>query len=227
MRSHEHPKPQTTSPAKQIGPAPTAREIADAIDRQLVDGEVLYEPSREMFRGKPATVLARVAADPSIDIRRGLQGGGYVVEKIKVSYRMKAVLEVPEGTAKVAPLGGLADGVQALGNSGYSTWTWSVTPLKAEDFDLTLYLYAIVSLDGESSPHLLLTKEAKIRVRPSPLLSKVLAETGSFAGKVYDKMPEIIASGLGSGIASLMYFVWRSRRRKKHPPKAIIAGTGL
>ena len=219
---------QGKSGVRPVRSSPEAASIADAIRRQLTAGTILYQPSVEMAVGVPSTVLLRVSSDPSADIRKGLQSSGYVVEAASVSYRMKAVLEPPPQFATAVPLGGLADGVQLVGPAGFASWTWSVTPLKSHDFDMTLYVYALINIDGEQSPHMLTTKTAKISVRSSPLSAQILKQTELLAGKIYDKLPETVASAIVGGMTATACLIWRKRkatgkRPRRRPPTPRIA----
>jgi hypothetical protein len=135
-------------PEQPILPSGTP-EILKKDCQSLVEGQLLFEPSRTMRQGKPYPVFARLTRNPGVNIAEGLQGSDFVITKERVSCKVSMNLDSEE------PRGFLMEKVpadrpdaQLLEPDKFSQWDWRVTPRRNGSLHLLLYVVPMLYVDG-------------------------------------------------------------------------------
>jgi hypothetical protein len=128
------------------------REDVPAVIKQdcqkLVEGQLVFTPNTTMHQGTPYTVSARLSRGADVNITKGLDGKGIVVENALVSCMVAMTLDAEEPNAfKIENLpAGRKDDQILLANS-YTQWDWRVTPLKSGSLHLLLYVTPMIYVD--------------------------------------------------------------------------------
>lgn len=121
--------------------------------QRLVEGQLLFEPAPTMRQGQAYSVYARLIRNPGVNIRQGLDGSQFVIEKAQVSCRIGMNLDSNESDAfliEELPKGRKDD--QLLEPDKFSQWDWRVTPKKHGTLHLLLYVTPLLYVDGISDP---------------------------------------------------------------------------
>lgn len=124
-------------------------EIVKNDCEKLVDGQLLFEPSKAMRQGKPYPVFARLSRNPKVDLSEGLKGSTFVIVTERVSCKVSMSLDSEEPSAFVVdkqPAGRRDD--QVLEQDSFSQWDWRVTPRKHGMLHLLLYVTPMLYVDG-------------------------------------------------------------------------------
>lgn len=103
--------------------------------KSLKQGQILFNPAKQMKVGVTEIVEARIAKEINEHIAKGLQGRGVPqVEQIKVGTFMKVHLGGDEFEIKLRS----NSEEQLIANEGFTTWEWDVTPHKGGPHTLLL-----------------------------------------------------------------------------------------
>jgi hypothetical protein len=124
-------------------------EIVKKDCQKLVDGQLVFEPSRTMRQGTAYPVFARLSRGSGVNITEGLDGLHIVIAKERVSCKVSMSLDSEEPSAffiDTVPAGRRDD--QFLEPDKFSQWDWRVTPRKHGPLHLLLYVTPMLYVDG-------------------------------------------------------------------------------
>lgn len=140
---------------------PIQPDVADIVKKdcqKLVDGQLLFEPSKTMRQGQPYSVFARLARTPSgngptgspaVNIAEGLEGSNFTVVAERVSCKVAMSLDSEESAAfKIDKVPVDRKDEQLLEVGKFSQWDWRVTPRKNGPLHLLLYVTPMLYVDG-------------------------------------------------------------------------------
>jgi hypothetical protein len=158
-------------------PPPDIPEIVKKDCQKLVDGQLLFEPSRTMRQGTAYPVFARLSRGSGVKITEGLDGLHVVITKERVSCKVSMNLDSEEPNAfmiEKVPSDRRDD--QFLEPNTFSQWDWRVTPRKHGSLHLLLYVTPMLYVDdiGEQ------LKEFKQPPRVITVTPDYLYESGAF-----------------------------------------------
>jgi hypothetical protein len=124
-------------------------EVAKKDCTQLVDGLLLFEPSKTMRTGQWYSIFARLTRSPGIDILQGLDGSRFTVVKQRVSCEVSMNLDSEEaGAFAIEKVPADRKDEQLLIQGSASQWDWRVQPHKHGTLHLLLYVSPILYVDG-------------------------------------------------------------------------------
>lgn len=152
-------------------------EIVKKDCEKLIDGQLLFEPSRTMRQGQPYPVFARLSRNPGVNITEGLDGPQFVIVKARVSCNVSMSLaseELDGFQIDKQPPGRKDD--QILEPDSYSEWDWRVTPKNHGTLHLLLYVTPSLYVDGIGEK----LKEFKQPPRVITVGPDYLYESGAF-----------------------------------------------
>jgi hypothetical protein len=124
-------------------------EIVKQDCQKLVEGQLLFEPSKTMQQGKPYPVFARLTRSAGVDITAGLQGSEFVIVKERVSCKVSMSLDSQEpGGFVIDKVPADRPNAQLLEPDTFTQWDWRVTPRKHGSLHLLLYVTPMLYVDG-------------------------------------------------------------------------------
>jgi hypothetical protein len=123
-------------------------EIVKKDCQKLVDGELLFEPSKSMRQGQSYSVFARLSRSPGINITEGLDGSGFVIVRERVSCKVSMSLDSEEPKAFIIEkVPADRKDEQFLEPNKFSQWDWRVTPQKHGTLHLLLYVTPLLYVE--------------------------------------------------------------------------------
>lgn len=140
QESHEHfalavSAPQQTHNTAHEAMAVDYSLIIEEQIKNLKQGQILFNPPKQMKVGVKEIVEVRISKEINENIANGLKGRGVPqVEQIKVGTFMKAHLDGDNFEIKLRSNGE----EQPVANEGITPWEWDVTPQKAGSQTLLL-----------------------------------------------------------------------------------------
>ena len=142
-------------------------EAAQAALDSLPEGSISFEPERNMTVGVPHRVTASVTRQAKEAVEAALPPGTPVrVYSLKVSGRMKVRLTGKADEFTIEPQ---STEEQLVTGREYTSWDWSVTPLKEGTYKLELRATVIVRVGaGETIPKDLKAIEREITAKVAP-----------------------------------------------------------
>jgi hypothetical protein len=183
-------------------PSSQGQEIPEIVKKdceRLVDGQLLFEPSKTMRQGKSYPVFARLSRNPGVNITEGLDGSKFVIVKEKVSCKVSMSLDSQEPQAffiEKLPTGRKDE--QILEPDTFSQWDWRVTPKKHGTLHLLLYVTPLLYVEGIGEA----LKEFKQPPRIITVTPDYLYESGAFLKENW-----VIISGLLT-VVFIPLFLW-------------------
>jgi hypothetical protein len=124
-------------------------EIVKKDCQRLVDGLLLFEPSKTMRQGQAYPVFARLTRNPGVNITEGLEGSKFVIVAERVSCKVSMNLDSDEVEAfKIENVPEGRKDEQLLEPDKYSEWDRRVTPKKHGSLHLLLYVTPMLYVDG-------------------------------------------------------------------------------
>jgi hypothetical protein len=178
-------------------------EIVKKDCQKLVDGQLLFEPSKTMRQGQAYIVFARLSRSAGVNITEGLGGSQFVVVKERVSCKVSMSLDSEEPGAfaiENMPPGRKDD--QLLEPDKFSQWDWRVTPKKHGLLHLLLYVTPMLFVDGVGEG----LKQFKQPPRIVTVSSDYLYESGAFFRDNWT-----IISGLLGAVLIPLFLWFRTR----------------
>lgn len=124
-------------------------EIVKNDCQKLVDGQLLFEPSRIMRQGSSYGLFARLTRNPGVDITSGLNGAQFVIVREMVSCKVSMSLDSEEPSAfLIEKMPSDRKDEQVLEPDKYSQWDWRVTPRKTGPLHLLLFVTPTLYVEG-------------------------------------------------------------------------------
>ena len=147
------PENRETPATQKLAPAPAPHkappEIVKNDCQRLVQGQLLFEPSRTMRQGKPYLVFARLTRAPGLQITEGLDRSHFVIEDAEVSCKVSMSLDAEEpGAFRIENVPADRKDEQFLEPDRYTEWDWRVTPKHHGSVHLLLYVAPMLYVDG-------------------------------------------------------------------------------
>jgi hypothetical protein len=128
---------------------PSVAEVQQLIQRKidrLEQGQVLFNPPREMRVGVPEKVEARIAKEITESMTEGLEGRGQVViEPVRIDSYMR--VRMNGGGFEIVP-DPKYDEEQLVTRDNYTQWAWTVTPESSGRQTLLLNVSVRTNLPG-------------------------------------------------------------------------------
>lgn len=187
-------------------------QVENAI-RNLAIGRIAWTPSLNMSQEVSEVVRLRIAGDAASDVLSGLSRKDTpLVEEIRTSYKMKAILTGDEAAFRIS---GISEPEQVIA-SPYTEWQWEVTPLKPGKYLLHLRVTATIRLPrGEVETLDVLVKNEPITVAVNRLY--VLQSFLSWNWVLYGGLGGTLAAGLLGWMARKT--LRKLKRRSRLPVK--------
>ncbi len=126
-------------------------EVPEVVKRDcqnLVDGQLLFEPSEKMRQGQSYPVFARLTRNSSVKITEGLNASDFVVVNEKVSCEVSMTVGSEEQEAFLIEDQPAGKDTQVLEPKSFTEWDWRVTPQKHGTLHLLLWVAPMLYVDG-------------------------------------------------------------------------------
>jgi len=181
---------------RELRKAP-AKPEESRIDKKLdtaKNGQIVFNPPKQMQAGKHETVTVRIANSLARDLTAGMLGQGEPQnQNIKVGSEMGVTLKGPEDFFTIHLLN--SSEKQAITNDDATQWLFDVLPLKAGQAHLILTAYVVLDTpDGvEQHDYPVFAREIDITTAPKPFVPAALG----FIGNNWDKLlAALVSTGL-------------------------------
>jgi putative surface-exposed virulence protein len=168
--------------------------------KYLREGRIIWNPPSEMELGRTETVVARITNDIAVNLTEGLRGRGVPQPEQIINTSCYMEIKLYGDNFKITSI--MPD-VQPVRGSGYTEWSWYVTPLESGEQKLTLVASIILVIDNKDRSQGLKPHEQIITVTVSPqhTVTEFLNENWKW-----------LAATL---VIPIITWLWRSRTQKK------------
>ncbi len=160
--------PPTATPIVQPPTSSLDFQVKDILDR-LPLGQITYNPPTEMTVGESEMIAVRISHNINEDLSRGLQGRGTpVTETIPVHTFMKVQLRGGDAKEEDFKITKMNDEEQAVTESSFTQWTWTVLPIKSgeQTLHLTITYVAKIGSFTATKGHPSVIKSINVKVNP-------------------------------------------------------------
>ena len=192
------PPPPLAPPPGETAEAPGLR-VVDEILASLTDGNIVYNTPPAMNLNDTATIRLVLGVDSTIDelVEAMDEAGEIEAAAVKVSDRMEAQL-----TGRDFSITPVLPEVQAVSRAEATEWRWEIRPLAHGPRHLNLALFALIQIEGESTPRRIEEFSRTIEVQVT-----LVQRAWSFVSNNWDWL-------WAATLAPMVGWFWRQRRRR-------------